>query len=65
MRLSSMRFAPHFPELEVELTERLAAQSGARAFKPRLSAGRPSCDGTPLEFRIIDLITQDDVSADE
>jgi hypothetical protein len=29
------------------------------------SAGKPSCDGSTSEFRIIDLITQHDVGADE
>src|SRR5690242_16566838 len=62
MRVYSMRFASHFLSAR---TERLVAQSGSRALMPMGWWGRPSCDGTPLEFRIIDLITQHDVSADE
>ena len=62
MRLSSMRFAPHFLSLRAE---RLVAQSGYRALMPMGYWGRPSCDGTPLEFRIVDLIAQHDVRADE
>src|SRR5689334_594801 len=46
-------------------TARPAAQSRYRALRPMGWWGRPSCDGTPLEFRIIDLITQHDVGADE
>src|SRR5436309_6368404 len=33
--------------------------------RPLTSTGQPSCDGSMAEFRIIDLITQHDVSADE
>jgi len=29
------------------------------------TAGKPSCDGSMAEFRIIDLITHHDVGADE
>src|SRR5437867_11652729 len=45
--------------------ERLAAQSSYRHFRPRTLAGKPSCDGTPSELCVIDLITQHDVTADE
>src|SRR6267142_6380808 len=33
--------------------------------RPLTSPGKPSCDGSTSEFRIIDLITQHDVSTDE
>src|SRR5687768_7741933 len=33
--------------------------------RPLTSSGKPSCDGSTSEFRIVDLIAQHDVSADE
>jgi hypothetical protein len=39
--------------------------STSGTFWPVTSAGKPSCDGSTSEFRIVDLITQHDVSADE
>src|SRR6266487_3959269 len=42
--------------------QRLAARSKLRHFT---SAGKPSCDGSTAKFRIVDLIPQHDVSADE
>jgi hypothetical protein len=34
-------------------------------FRPLTPSGKPSCDGSTAEFRIIDLITHHDVGADE
>jgi len=36
-----------------------------RHIRPLTSAGKPSGDGSVAEFRIVDLITQHDVGADE
>ena len=36
-----------------------------RHIRPLTRAGKPSGDGSTAEFRVVDLITQHDVSADE
>src|SRR4030095_2544322 len=36
-----------------------------RPIRPLCVTGKPSCDGSTAEFRIVDLITQHDVGANE
>src|SRR2546428_7125220 len=64
MRLSSMRFTSLSPGL---LRRRgwLPNQYLGHVRRPLTSTGKPSCDGSMAEFRIIDLITQHDVGGDE
>src|SRR5712664_3981223 len=64
MRSSSMRFTSHSPLL-MRAGEAGCPISTSGTFRPVTSAGKPSCDGSTSEFRIIDLITQHDVTADE
>src|SRR5437016_7226451 len=64
MRLPSMRFTSLSPDL---LLRRgwLPNQYLGHVRRPLTSTGKPSCDGSTAEFRIVDLITQHDVGADE
>src|SRR5260370_40680582 len=64
MRSSSMRFTSHAPDLMFRRGW-LPNQYLGHVRRPLTSTGKPSCDGSMAEFRIIDLITQHDVGADE